>query len=125
YSATMAWDSAAGELVLFGGISNQTGQPFFDETIIWNGSGWETLSPLSAPSGRNALGMIFDSDHNTTVLFGGNGIGGLNNETWLWTGFNWQQVDTAGPSARVRFGFAYDKARQKGVLFGGSDGGTI
>src|SRR5262245_56732341 len=64
----MAYDSARGVTVLFGGdlsYYNLTG-----ETWEWDGDTW-TLRATSGPTARVAHAMAYDSARGVTVLFGG------------------------------------------------------
>lgn len=63
---------------------------------------WTQRSPLSAPQPRKEHGMAYDFNRRRILLFGGvNASGTLLNDTWEWTGFNWQLVTTtASPGPR-------------------------
>lgn len=63
--------------------------------------------------------MVYDSNRNRIVLFGGESENEYN-DTWEWDGTNWNQCySTVTPSARAAHAMAYDSARQRTVLFGG------
>jgi hypothetical protein len=114
----MAYDGAREEVVLFGGGPTFGGSTFND-TWEWDGTAWTQRFPVSAPSPRVALGMVYDGAHARTVLFGG-GVGSQDfSDTWTWDGTVWTQVATTGPSARHALGMTYDSARHRTVLFGG------
>ena len=77
---TMAYDSARGVTVLFGGYDVSS----VGDTWEWNGSSW-TLAATTGPSAREVHAMVYDSQRNVTVLFGGidssfNNLG----DTWHW-----------------------------------------
>jgi hypothetical protein len=122
----MAFDSARGRVVVFGGQSNpaQAG-PFFGETWEWDGVNW-LLAATTGPTGRWYPGMAYDSGRGVTVLFGGeSGIPWASQgDTWEWNGTTWILRATTGPSARDRFVMAYDSSRQRTVLFGGHIAGV-
>lgn len=62
--------------------------------------------------------MVYDSQRQRLVLFGGSiGLGFLS-DTWEWNG-SWTLRATSGPSARSGYAMAYDSQRGKTVLFGG------
>src|SRR5258705_284741 len=63
----MAFDSARGVIVLFGGNTNGA---YSDETWEWNGTVW-TQRMVSGPSGRSQHRIAYDSGRAVTVLFGG------------------------------------------------------
>jgi hypothetical protein len=71
--ATMAFDPASGQLVLFGGTRN--GVPMGD-TWIWTGSTWTQQSPNTSPSARYGTTMAFDPATGQLILFGGFSISG-------------------------------------------------
>jgi hypothetical protein len=114
YGCAMAYDSARGVTVLFGGSTGG------GETWEWNGTAW-TQRNVPGPFPRSRHAMAYDSARGVTVLFGGS-VGG--NETWEWNGTVWTQRNVAGPSQRSGHGMVYDSARGVTVLFGGSLGAT-
>lgn len=75
---SMAFDSARGVTVLFGGLT-ASGQVLQD-TWEWNGAAWLLRSPATSPgsSGR----MVYDSARGVCVLL-------RSNETWEWDGTAW------------------------------------
>jgi len=111
----MAYDSAHGQVVLFGGTNDVA------DTWVWDGSNWTEKSPTNGPPARFSAAMVYDSAHGQIVLFGGldpnlNQLG----DTWLWDGSNWtQQSPQASPSVRSEHAMAYDSAHGQAVLFGG------
>jgi hypothetical protein len=116
----MAYDTARGVTVLFGGydgISNR------GETWEWNGSKW-TLRATDGPSPRREHAMAYDSVRGMAVLFGGRrGTWGDQDkfgDTWEWDGVVWTLRLNDGPSPRFAHAMAYDSARGVTVLFGGS-----
>jgi hypothetical protein len=85
YCSSMAFDSAANELVLFGGLASSSNS-FFDDTWAWNASAseWEQLSPIGAPPpSRGWAAMEFDSANNCMVLFGGAAAASTLGDTWI------------------------------------------
>jgi hypothetical protein len=66
--------------------------------------------------------MAFDEADGVMVLFGGAVGNRPQNDTWLWNGTVWRQLDTeTTPPARSHHAMAYDRIRHKVVLFGGYD----
>jgi sugar lactone lactonase YvrE len=115
YSAA-AYDSASGQLVLFGGYT--TG--YSNETWTWTGSTWTQQSPATSPPGRYLAAMAFDAASGQIVLFGGDGSSGVLGDTWTWNGSTWtQQSPASNPPARSDAMMAYDAASGQVVLFGG------
>jgi hypothetical protein len=53
------------------------------------------------------------------VLYGGEAVCGVLNDTWEWDGNEWTQVADMGPSARKFHSLAHDTKERRVVLFGG------
>src|SRR5207245_1800466 len=66
--AGMAYDIAAGQIVLFGG-HNANG--ILGDTWTWDGTAWTRQRPAHAPSARFEMGMTYDAARGQVVLFGG------------------------------------------------------
>jgi hypothetical protein len=59
------------------------------------------------------------------VFGGGSGFGDLN-DTWLWDGTDWTEVQAGAPPARRESqGMAFDPATRSVVMFGGQVHGTV
>lgn len=115
--ARMAYDSARGRTVMFGGGGCCT-EP--TDTSEWDGTRWTTVQTGVAPAPSIGPGMAYDSTRHVTVLFDNNG------NTWEWNGSSWvQRTTTTSPSARVWTAMAYDSAHGRTVLFGGSHQGDL
>ncbi len=118
--ATMAYDSAHGQTVLFGG-SGFGNVGLTNGTWLWNGSNWALKSPVHRPPARWDHVMAYDSARGQVVLFGGSGNDSVLNDTWVWDGTDWtQKTPVHSPSARNFSAMADDSARGQAVLFGGS-----
>ena len=115
--ASMAYDPASGQLLLFGGnIGNNTGS---GETWTWTGSGWTRLS-TTGPSGRFSASMAYDPATARMVMFGGFTTTAFMGDTWTWDGSAWTSVDAiTSPSARSDAVMAFDPASGQLLLFGG------
>ncbi|BCM88644.1 hypothetical protein IAD21_00485 [Abditibacteriota bacterium] len=119
----MAYDSARGVTVLFGGSDANLNN--FNDTWEWNGTAWTQRTSngaSSAPPARATHAMSYDSTRGVSVLFGGYGAGFLN-DTWEWNGTTWTQKTlngaTGSPSSRYSHAMVFDKARGVSVVFGG------
>jgi hypothetical protein len=126
YAASMVYDEAARNVVMFGGEGNN-GK--FNETWIWDGTyqTWEEIDdqPESdIPVKRKAAAMAYDPNSQKVLLFGGEGSSGVLGDTWLWNGLDaqWEPVNglSTAPSARGGAQLAYDGEQL--VLFGGYTG---
>lgn len=136
--ASMVYDEATKQAVLFGGISYQLVfglggftllQTAVAETWTWDGATWTKANPPASPSPRINTAMAYDAATRQVVLFGGFTVdpttGALSptDETWVWNGTTWTKgTPAAAPSPRAGAAMAYDSARQRVVLFGGYGG---
>jgi hypothetical protein len=118
----MAYDSARGRVVLFGGYASG----FSQETWEWDGAAWNQVFPFGqSPDPRFFSAMAYDAARQKMVLFGG--FGGSGQDTWEYDGTSWSNVTPAGasPDPRTEHAMIYDSARQKVVLFGGRSSGNF
>ena len=121
--AAMAYDSARGVTVMFGG--NPGTGTFLGDTWEWDGKVWAQVSDMG-PIARAYAGMAFAADEKACVLFGGQPTsGGGLGDTWRWDGTAWTQILDSGPTARALHGMAYDSARARVVVFGGLSGSGL
>ena len=118
-SASMAYDPATQQLLLFGGHNGRD----LNDTWVWNGV-WRRLAPATAPPARYLASMAYDPASKELVLFGGlTNRGSELDDTWAWDGETWKKLaPAAAPPARYGASMAYDPATNQLVLFGG--GGT-
>jgi Kelch motif len=120
--AAMVYDTASGQLLLFGGSRTARDTGFFADTWVWTGTTWQQLHPATSPPARHNADMIYDAADQDVVLFGGFG-GRYLGDTWTWNGSTWTQQDTGtAPEPRDTGSFAYDAATGTGILYGGYDG---
>jgi hypothetical protein len=119
-SAALAYDSARGISVLFGG-STQEGVS--GETWGWNGQEWvENRAALT--EGRFNSAMAYDAARRKVIRFGGRFAGRPVGDTWEYDGKRWKRLTSTGPTARNHAAMVYDSKSRKIVLFGGHDFGT-
>jgi N-acetylneuraminic acid mutarotase len=97
------------------------------ETLIYdfNTDSWENMKPAQAPVSRDGGGMVYDSESDRMILFGGVAPGDeprYYNETWAydlntntWTKMN----PKVSPSERWDYSMAYVPSLDRVVLFGG------
>lgn len=117
FGHAMVFDSARGEVVLFGGDNTS-------DTWGWNGSAW-TLRSQVGPSPRSEHAMSFDSVRGRVVLFGGMTSTGEVGDTWEWDGTTWiPMLFATGPTPRAMHAMTYAGNLQRSVLFGGRIGTT-
>jgi hypothetical protein len=124
FPAGFAYDAVNQNVLLFGGHSIDDDKvTTFSDTWTWNGLVWEELD-VKGPSARDGARAIFDPMSNVVILFGGAELtpkAKILNDTWLWDGTQWQQVEGSGPFARVHPVLAFDPKRSVIVMTGGSD----
>ena len=79
------------------------------------------------PSLRTKYSLVYDSDRDVFVLFGGlDSTSTYFNDTWEYDGTNWKQIVAATPPAiRASAGMVYDPVRKVVVLFSGADGTSL
>ena len=86
-SASMAYDAATGNVVLFGGGGFGSGPSPLGDTWTWDGSTWTKQAPATSPPARQYGSMAYDAATGNVVLFGGGGgSSGLSplGDTWTW-----------------------------------------
>lgn len=108
--AAVAWNSATGKLVVFGGDNRATG-PLPADTLLndtWEydpiTNTWADVTPLAGnPSPRRWAAMSFEPITGGMLMFGGD-LGGntVSPETWLFLGGIWTQMapSTVPPARR-------------------------
>jgi hypothetical protein len=114
FGHAMAYDSARGRAVLFGGDG---GGPLFGDTWEWDGDNWTQMDDIG-PSRRSLHSMAFAG--SGTLLFGGQNGAVATADTWLWNGEDWTQLADSGPTSRINHAMAFDSNRSRVVLFGGA-----
>jgi hypothetical protein len=76
-NASMVYDDALGEVVMFGGLANDDATPVADNTWLWNGSIWIQEPSASSPPASAFQAMAYDVARGQVVLF-------TNGQTWVW-----------------------------------------
>jgi hypothetical protein len=122
-------------LVLFGGLTS-TGATA--TTWQFTGNNWSGVEPDLQPAARSGHAMVFDSNRNRIVLFGGR-LANLTPSAEVWeydpNALNASQVRSGswtditgsvgvGPSARSGHAMAYDPIADQIVVFGSSGAAT-
>jgi RHS repeat-associated protein len=120
--ASIAYNSALGTDVLFGGVTAGTLQ---NDTWAYASGAWSQRSPATSPLARQQAAMAYDVAHARVVLFGGQGLPGALSDTWVYDNATWV-VQVTPPALTARYGasLVYDPVHQKVVLFGGYTGST-
>ncbi|MEZ4368873.1 MAG: hypothetical protein R2939_21730 [Kofleriaceae bacterium] len=120
YDLASDYDTARGELVVFGGADPATLALVANDTWAWRDGRWVALAPAHAPPARSRAAMAFDQARGRMVLFGGAGVGAtVFGDTWLFDGVDWSPLDTVGgPAPSAAATMAYDVGLGEIVLFG-------
>ncbi|KAB2945304.1 MAG: hypothetical protein KJ057_16565 [Phycisphaerae bacterium] len=115
----MAYDSARGVTVLFGGYFNPGAR--LNDTWESNGVVWQPVAYSGpSPSTRQGAAMAYDAGRRKTVLFGGTTERQEHADTWEWDGRTWTQRDVEAPHMRPPYELAYDAVARRLLLVGQS-----
>jgi len=125
----MAFDSAHGKMIVFGGAhyvgSNYVSQ--YADTWSWDGADWTQVA-TTGPASRADLYTTYDPRIGRVVLFGGfdnNAASAATanfQDTWTWTGAAWSLLSpTTKPTKRDSGTMTYFPPSGTVVLFGGYD----
>lgn len=134
YSQTMAYDTSADRVILFGGhvgpYQDDGSEDSLGANETWaydlNSNIWTNMNPSSKPTGRSGHAMAYDAQAHRTVVEGGRVSCNTNivpnpscmsGETWAYdfAANAWAQRAT-GP-AQVDYAMAYDLQSNRVVLF--------
>lgn len=125
--ASMAYDRARDQVILFGGaIASGAALIYREDTWAWNGTGWQQLAPSMHPTKGWRGVMAEDPIHGQLVYYTGvqkiDGFSDLTGgETWVWDGTTWTRpVDSASPPRRYSPMMAWNPARERLTLIGGA-----
>jgi PKD repeat protein len=116
---SMAFDPAAGDVVLFGGTAEGLA---LDDTWTFAADAWVMAAPAVHPSARESAGMAFDGPDDYLLLAGGVSGGTYLNDSWSWSGTTWSEIADAGTPNGLSIGpDALAASPDGGVLgFGGT-----
>ena len=122
YGQCMIYDPVNDRTLLFSGNSVEGMNPdMWEYDFVSNN--WTDISQTPHPLGRKWGSMVYDSDRQMGILFGGDcNTPEFVNDTWVYTcdSDEWvsKSPDTS-PCVRASPGLAYDSTNQKVILFGG------
>jgi hypothetical protein len=123
FGHAMAYSSATGRVVAFGGALEATGQPAGDTwTFDPAADAWSQAQPAVAPPPRLYPAMVDDPATGTEILFGGWTGSNAFNDTWTFdprTGTWADRKPAAAPPARWGASMVYDPTADRVILFGG------
>ena len=123
-NATMSFDPATGQLLLFGGTGNSG---TLNDTWAWtfsSGSGtWTNVTPANSsasPTARTGASTGFDAATGQLLLFGGTSGASYYSDTWSWTGTAWTQLaSSTNPGGRSYASIVFDDSTGQMILQGG------
>ena len=126
FGHAMAYDSARGVVVLFGG-THATTNTLLDDTWAWDGIVWRSRPTGLRPPARYRHAMAFDAARGVVVLFGGlNHQSARFPDTWEWDGTTWSLRHNMGTNQeRHSVAMAYDSTRRRTIRFGGGGAGGL
>jgi hypothetical protein len=116
---SMAFDSARGKTVLFGGQSADGG--LMNDMWEYDNTGWVKVNQTPVPTPRYGGAMVYDSIGSRLVLFGGLAPMSMG-DTWISLDGGWTEVATGfvpKPINRSGHAMAFDSSRNVTVLYGG------
>ncbi len=90
YSASAAFDPQIGEVLMFGGTSQQT--QAMNDTWAWDGRTWVRLDAggKTGPVGGPHSEMVWNASLNEMMLVTEPpGVAGSGGQTWVWSGSRW------------------------------------
>jgi len=122
----MVYDSNSMKVILYGG-SDSGGH--FEDTWIYDltTNSWTQMNPLAKPSKRIGHSMVYDSNSDQVILFGGWNTTHFFADTWVYdlTTNIWMQVNPVNPPSPRNFqSMVCDSNSDRIILFGGSDSPT-
>ena len=112
----MAYDYAAKQIVLFGGIGR--GSTALRDTWTWNGTTWAKRQPANSPTSFPATQLFIGPKNGHADLFTLTSAGLP--QTWQWNGSDWVLLSPANsPPARAEAAATLDNATGQAILYGG------
>ncbi|MHA2233199.1 MAG: Kelch repeat-containing protein, partial [Candidatus Hodarchaeales archaeon] len=123
----MVFDQANQKTILFGGSWDTMTSGFQQLGDTWaydySNNLWMELAPSTHPSARDSHAMVYDSNTNQTILFGGGP-----RDTWVYDypRNTWiQKFPGTAPPSLYWNAMVYDPVNQKTILFGGMSEGIV
>ena len=124
---SMAYDPVAERTVFYLAIGTPPYWKMLEQTWTYdlNSDSWTNMQPSKAPEGRFLAPMVYDSESERMIFFGGIGLhnSGLYDDTWAYDTSNntWTQMNpAASPSKREAGAMAYHPTLDRVVMFGGN-----
>jgi N-acetylneuraminic acid mutarotase len=134
YIHAMTYDSESDKVIVFGGADHSDelfvteDRPYLAETWAYdfNSNTWENLTTSEGPEARIEASLVYDSESDKCILFGGwhhMYESKYGDETWAFD-YNtntWEQMDLSKTAPfRYQPRLAYDSESDKVIMFGGT-----
>lgn len=124
--AAIAYDRSNKRIILFGGYKLENGEiKRFSDTWEFKDNNWKKLYD-KGPTKRNGSGLVFDSNLQMIVLFGGSTInkdyGENTGETWILENDAWEKLDIDQPPNIFNSNMIFDGKAKRLFRFGGWNG---
>ncbi|HBP18927.1 MAG TPA: hypothetical protein DEA08_14215, partial [Planctomycetes bacterium] len=113
----MAYDSVRGEVVLFGGATENKGERL-DDTWVWDGGNWARLEISDRPPARSGHGLLYQAQERRLLLFGGEERKRLD-DLWVLQRKVWTRLKPKKPRPRKRAAMGWVATPRGAFLFGG------
>lgn len=136
YDFPLTYDEKADQIILFSGTSDS--YSVFEDTWAYDDDSntWSNMAPASSPPGSVGYNMIYDSESERIILFGGINWSGVTieekwvcqTETWVYdyeTNIWTNMTPDMSPPGRAWYSMAYDAESDRVIIFGGFWEGTI
>ncbi|MFW9903628.1 MAG: Kelch repeat-containing protein [Candidatus Thorarchaeota archaeon] len=124
----MYFDPLYEKTILFGGLEDID---LYNDTWIYDSStnGWTEMHLQIAPTSRYGHRMVYNSNNQTGILFGGR-AGEVTNDLWSYDyGTNsWKEINQSQgkkPKTRYWHNMVYDSKNHKTIVFGGRENESI
>ncbi|EQD44472.1 peptidase S8 and S53 subtilisin kexin sedolisin, partial [mine drainage metagenome] len=112
-------DPSVGGDLLFGGWGDLGGTVTFNDTWMYNSSGWANISTNAEPEPEGGAALAYLSETHSALLFGGgNPASGVDyNQTWSYSGGKWARLSpTSSPPGTFTGTLADDPSSNYAVL---------
>lgn len=122
--AAMVYDTKIDKSILFGGCYGGGTRLNVTWAYDYNNNTWIELKPLISPPPTYFHAMAYDSESDRIIVFGGDILNTINDETWAYDYLNntWENMTSSiRPFARVWHSMTYDAIHDRIILFGGYD----
>ncbi len=124
--AKIVYDSTRNVIILFGGETVGGGGAVQNGTweLDLDVGTWTQKFPQNSPPARTKFGMVYDSDRQKVIIFGGlTAVTAIvRNDTWEYDGSDWIENTAVVPvelDGRAQGSMVYDANRARTVWFGG------